>query len=94
MIETPGDFTVAYHVEFRDGGETRGFLRFSVGTGIAPASATGAIERAATAALNQHRHQIDPVSAVVLVIDAAVVLAVLLLLLVTRPKQAPSGGHQ
>jgi methionine-rich copper-binding protein CopC len=90
-IKTSGDFIVAYHVEFRGGGQTRGFLRFSVGTGLPPAPAAGAVEEAAAKALTKHRHTIDPASAVLLVIDGLVVLGVLIMLMIRKPIR-PAGA--
>ncbi|MEU8264657.1 copper resistance CopC family protein [Micromonospora sp. NPDC048999] len=80
-IQQPGVFTLAYHVEFADGGQTQGIRRFSVGTG-APPPAGGVPAEAA--AVSGHQHDVDPVSAVLLVIDGLVVLGALGMLLRTR----------
>ncbi|GIF08497.1 copper resistance CopC family protein [Actinoplanes siamensis] len=72
----PGDLTVAYHVIFSDGASTTGAYRFSAGTGAVPAPLDSTAERAATSAVSRHRHDIDPFSAVLLVIDGAVLVAV------------------
>lgn len=76
-----GDYTVAFHVAFTDGSETIGARSFSVGTGVAPPPA------AAEAAAG-HQHEIDPLSAVLLVVDLAAVAGVGLLLLL-RPRTTP-----
>ena len=79
-IPGSGTFTVAYHVTFVDGTEDTGLVRFSVGTGVPPPPlhATAA-ERAVGEAA--HSHSIDPLSAVLLVVDGLVVVVVLTLLL-------------
>jgi methionine-rich copper-binding protein CopC len=82
-----GDYSVAFHIEFTDGSELTGAQFFSAGTGVPPRA--GAAERAAaTAALPTHQHSVDALSAVLLVLDFAVVLAVVLLLMRT-PRGAP-----
>lgn len=89
-IGSSGDVTIVYHVLFTDGGESTGTLRFSVGTGVPPAPLDSAARRAATAALDVHEHQVDPVSATLLVIDGLVAFGVLGLLYLRRPyRQAP-----
>lgn len=82
-ISSAGDFTVAYHVVLTDGQEVIGSMRFSVGTGQAPVGAA--------AADAPHAHGIDPVSAVVLVIDGAVLLGVLVMLFL-RPRTVSGPG--
>lgn len=84
-VGVAGDVTVAYHVILGDGTSVTGAYRFSAGTGTAPAPLDLAGERAATSAVTGHRHEVDPLSAVLLVIDGAVVLA-LAGLLVLRPR--------
>jgi methionine-rich copper-binding protein CopC len=79
-----GDVTVAYHVTFVDGATRVGAYRFSVGTGVAPAALSVDAGRRAAADL-PHAHEIDPVGAALLVVDA-VVLAGALLLLRLRPR--------
>jgi methionine-rich copper-binding protein CopC len=87
-IDEPGNFTVAYHVEFEGGGESTGSLRFSVGTGAAPPAPDLAARRATANALTAHEHGVDPLSAGLLVINGVVVLAVLGLLYLRRPYPA------
>ncbi|MFE9207063.1 copper resistance CopC family protein [Micromonospora sp. NPDC007230] len=83
-IQRPGVFTIAYHVEFADGGEAQGSRRFSVGTGAPPPAAP-----VPAAAVSEHQHGVDPVSAVLLVVDGLVVLgAVAMLLRTRRPRHA------
>ncbi|MFG3691275.1 copper resistance CopC family protein [Micromonospora sp. NPDC047740] len=85
-IQRPGVFTIAYHVEFADGGEAQGSRRFSVGTGAPPPAAPVPAE---AAAVSEHQHGVDPVSAVLLVVDGLVVLgAVTMLLRTRRPRHA------
>ncbi|MFG2049433.1 copper resistance protein CopC [Micromonospora sp. NPDC048935] len=84
-----GDLTVAYHVIFRDGDSATGVYRFSVGTGVAPAPLSGVALQEATSAVSRHTHQVDGASAVLLIIDGAVLLAVLFLLW-SRPR---TGGR-
>lgn len=88
-IRTPGDITVAYHVRLRGGGEASGSFRFSIGTGRAPAAIGGAAARAAAAVTDQHGHDIDPLSAVLLVINGAVVVGAALLLMLRPPRRMP-----
>jgi methionine-rich copper-binding protein CopC len=83
-IAASGDYVVAYHVVFADGGDVVGTFRFSVGTGIAPAVPDQKTILADEAVVLQHQHDVDPMSAVLLVVDVAVVL-VLLALLLRRP---------
>jgi methionine-rich copper-binding protein CopC len=84
-ITATGDYTVAYHVVFRGGGETAGVVVFSVGTGAAPARPTLG-GPAAQAPATGHGHGIDGVSAVLLVADLLVAVAVPVLLL-RRPRR-------
>ncbi|MFI5929089.1 copper resistance protein CopC [Micromonospora sp. NPDC051543] len=84
-----GDFTIAYHVEFDLGGESTGTVRFSVGTGLAPAPAPPAVQRAVAQAVTSHGHSVDPVSATLLVIDGLAVAVVLALLYLRRPYDTP-----
>ena len=81
-IRGPGDFTIVYHVVFTDGGDVEGSRRFSVGTGVPP-NTSAAVPAVA------HDHGVDPVSAVLLLIDGAVALGVLFLLLIRRPGSGP-----
>lgn len=84
-IERPGDYTVAYHVTFTDGREADGWRRFSVGTGRPPGPLSPA-DRAANAELvTSHQHGPDPISAILLVVNALVVAGVLVMLALTRP---------
>lgn len=76
----PGDLTVAYHVIFLDGGSATGAYRFSAGTGVAAAPLSVTAQQAATASISHHVHQVDGASAVLLVVDGAVLVAVLVLL--------------
>ena len=79
-IPGSGAFTVAYHITFTDGTEDSGLLRFSVGTGVPPPplDATTAEHAVGVA---EHQHSIDPLSAVLLVVDGVVGVVVLVLLL-------------
>jgi methionine-rich copper-binding protein CopC len=88
-IDGPGDFTVAYHVEFSGGGKSTGSLRFSVGTGVAPPAPDLAARRATADALTAHEHGVDPLSAGLLVLNAVVVLTALGLLYLRRPYPLP-----
>jgi methionine-rich copper-binding protein CopC len=82
----PGTFTVAYHVTFDDGAEATGVIRFSVGTGEPPPPLGAAEADAATdAAAVEHPHMIDPLSAVLLVLDGLAVAIVAALLMRRRP---------
>ncbi|NJP33636.1 copper resistance CopC family protein [Micromonospora thermarum] len=82
-----GDLTVAWHVAFRDGGQSRGTLRFSVGTGRPPPPAGPALDRATAELLDTHTHRIDPLSAVLLLVNAVVVLGAVTLLAVRDPRR-------
>ncbi|TDC42927.1 copper resistance protein CopC [Micromonospora sp. KC213] len=84
-IDRPGDFTTVWHVRFADGRELTGWRRFSVGTGQPPAPLSDAQRQAAEAVGSTHGHGVDPVSAVLLVVNALVVAIVVTMLLVTRP---------
>ncbi|GAB3834664.1 hypothetical protein GCM10027610_030700 [Dactylosporangium cerinum] len=77
-VQGVGDFTVTYHVVLSNGEEAVGQLSFSVGTGAPPAA------RPANAAPETHQHGIDPLNAILLIVDGAVVFGVLLLL-ISRP---------
>jgi methionine-rich copper-binding protein CopC len=91
-IRIPGDVTVAYHVSFREGGESQGSVRFSVGTGRPPAALTDRSTVAGTDAAG-HDHGIDPLSAVLLVVDAAVAFGVVVLLLLKPRRRTPPPGE-
>jgi methionine-rich copper-binding protein CopC len=99
-ISAQGDVTVVYHVVFDDGGESKGSLHFSVGT--QPGTADDADHADQVAAAGEHEHGIDPLSALMLGADAAVVLAVLVLLFLTRrrpghdrrPEEAMAGTER
>ncbi|MFC0529842.1 copper resistance CopC family protein [Phytohabitans kaempferiae] len=89
-IGADGAYTVAYHVTFPDGTSVTDVYRFSVGTGRAPAPLDAAEREARTEAVSEHAHQIDTLSAVLLVIDGAVLLvAVALLWLRPRGRRRP-----
>lgn len=76
-----GDFTIAYHVVLAGGGDVSGVRRFSVGTGIAPATRGGPQDAAAP------HHQIDNLSAVLLVLNGVVVIGFVAALLATKPRR-------
>ncbi|MGN9910231.1 copper resistance CopC family protein [Phytohabitans sp. LJ34] len=88
-IGAAGDYTVAYHVEFEGGGEAKGILRFSVGTGAPPPASDRAVEVATAAVSDTHGHGVDPIGATLLVIDGLVVLVVVGLLYLRRPVRLP-----
>lgn len=79
-LTATGDYTVAYHVTFPDGTSATGAYRFSFGTGAAPAPLDESARQAATATVTEHAHTIDGLSAIILLIDAAVLCGVLALL--------------
>ena len=84
-VTAAGEVTVAYHVTFTDGAELAGSLRFTAQSGAAarePAPAPAP----APASTSAHRHDIDPVSAGLLVVDGIAVLAVVVLLM-RRPRR-------
>ncbi|MDG4766094.1 copper resistance protein CopC [Solwaraspora sp. WMMD406] len=83
--DVTGDLTVAYHVEFTDGGEARGVLRFSVGTGRPPASAQPDVD--ALLAEAGHVHNIDPLSGILLAANALLVAGICALLMLRRPER-------
>ena len=78
-ISGPGEVTVTYHVVSVDGADRSGTVRFGVGVTVAP----GADAPAAT-----HGHDIDPLSAVLLVVDGVVAVGAVVLLL-RRPRRRP-----
>ncbi|MFF0097847.1 copper resistance protein CopC [Micromonospora sp. NPDC005257] len=80
-IERAGDFTIVYSVTFADGGQEQGTRHFRVLTDPA-ADDSGAHA-------GHGGHDVDPVSATLLVIDGLVVLVVVFLLVVRRPGAAP-----
>jgi copper resistance protein C len=89
-----GVVTVAYHVVFVDGTDVVGVLRFSVGTGTPPPPLDPAARRADVAAVTTHQHDVDPVGASLLVVDAVVLLgAVILLFRRPAPRHGASGGE-
>jgi methionine-rich copper-binding protein CopC len=79
-----GELTVAYHVTFVNRAELDGVIRFNVGNeaaeqGVAAGRpSAGPAENAAAEA--NHQHGVDPVSAVLLVLDGLVAICVILLL--------------
>ena len=78
-IDRTGDYTIAYHVVLAGGAQRSGANRFSVGTGIPPAGSS-------VGDGGHQGHSPDPVSAVVLVVDAIAVVTFAVLLLRTRPR--------
>jgi methionine-rich copper-binding protein CopC len=89
-----GTVVVAYHVEFADGTEVTGSIRFSVGTGVPPAPAAGEAQRAAESAADAgHGHGIDTLSAVLLVVDLGVLLVVLALLMLRPRRHVEDDDH-
>jgi methionine-rich copper-binding protein CopC len=86
MRATEGNVAVAYHVVFTDGSETFGSFRFSVGTGLATRTTDRRAEKAAESVVLGHQHSIDPISAVLLVVDFLVAAGVVLLLML-RPRR-------
>jgi methionine-rich copper-binding protein CopC len=83
-----GDVVVAYHVVLSDGTELTGRVRFSVGTGLAPARDDNPAVAKANAAVAGHQHGVDPIGGTVLVIDG-VVLAGAVVMLFLRPARRP-----
>ena len=92
-----GEVTVAYHVTLVDGAELAGVIRFNVGN----EAATRRINAGRPSAVPDedadavHQHGVDPVSAILLVLDGIVVLGVIILLRVRpRPRvpDRPVGG--
>lgn len=73
-IVRPGGLTVAYHVTSVGGAEVAGSLQFQKPGGATESAPAG------------HQHGIDPVSAVLLVLDGLVALGVVILLLVRPPE--------
>ncbi|MGW5668284.1 copper resistance CopC family protein [Micromonospora sp. NPDC003776] len=91
-LTAPGDFTIAYHVIFLDGSSATGVYRFSAGTGAAPAPLPAvAAQQTMIASVTGHQHQVDAASAVLLVIDGAVLVVVLFLMWV-RPRHKRPGA--
>ncbi|GAA5179088.1 hypothetical protein GCM10023322_08010 [Rugosimonospora acidiphila] len=84
-VTAHGDYLVAYHVEFTDGTDLVGAVRFSVGTAAPPALADAVTQGAERQVAAAHHHDIDPLSATLLVVDGFVLLFVILLLRVRRP---------
>jgi methionine-rich copper-binding protein CopC len=81
-ITVPSAVTVAYHVSFATGQELTGTVRFGVGASVDLAPAPPDVP---------HGHDIDPLSAVLLVADGVVVVGAVLLLLFRRPRR-PAGA--
>ncbi len=79
-IAASGNYTVVFHIEFTDGSDLVGTVRFSVGTGVAPPALPAADRRAGEAAVSQHEHGVDPLSGILLVADVVVLLGVVILL--------------
>jgi len=86
-VTAAGEVTVAYHVTFTDGAELAGALRFTAPVGRAAGSAAGSPEPAPG-----HQHDVDPVSAGLLVVDGIAALAVVVLLLRRPRRPAPVGS--
>jgi methionine-rich copper-binding protein CopC len=78
VVTVPSAVTVAYHVSFASGQELTGTIRFGVGT---------AADRAPAPPDVAHGHDMDPLSAVLLVVDGAVVVGAVLLLLFRPPRR-------
>jgi methionine-rich copper-binding protein CopC len=89
-ITAAGDYLIAYHVEFTDGTDLVGVLRFSVGTGVPPVQTDAAARRAAQDLTAVHHHDIDPLSAILLVADGVVLLGAILLLWGRNRGRAPA----
>jgi copper resistance protein C len=84
-----GEVTVAYHVTFVNDAELAGVIRFNVGNEAATRRITAgrpsAVPAEDAAVQADHQHGVDPVSAVLLVLDGLVVLCVIVLFRV-RPR--------
>ncbi|MCW3818935.1 copper resistance protein CopC [Micromonospora sp. DR5-3] len=80
-IARAGDFTIVYSVKFADGGHEQGTRRFRVLTDPAPGGTDAHAGHTA--------HDVDPVSATLLVVDGLVVLVVVFLLILRRPGADP-----
>lgn len=78
-----GDVSVAYHVVLDGGATETGSLTFSVGTGAPPARPS---DPAAEQEVASHQHQVDTLSAVLLLINGAVVFGAVAMLLL-RPRR-------
>lgn len=88
----PGDLAVAYHVIFADGADATGAYRFSVGTGLPPAPLSSAEREVLEKATAQHAHQVDALSAGLLIVDGGVLLVAVFLLLLRRRGRETSGS--
>ena len=103
-VPAAGEVTVDYHVTFTDGAALTGSWRFTVGSGTVGSGTVGSgtvgsgTAGSSTAGSGQpaptsgHQHDIDPVSAGLLLADGITVLAVLVLLL-RRPRRRASGSE-
>jgi methionine-rich copper-binding protein CopC len=80
-ISGSGEVTVTYHVVSVDGADRSGTVRFGVGVAVAPGAGAGGHAAA-------HGHDIDPLSAVLLVVDGVVAAGAVVLLL-RRPRRRP-----
>lgn len=89
-IPATGAYTLAFHAIFDDGAELVGQVRFGVGTGVPAASAARADQDPAAAV---HEHGVDPVSAVLLLVDAATLIGAVALLLFRRPRSPEPDAH-
>jgi methionine-rich copper-binding protein CopC len=83
-IAGPGEMTVDYRVTFVEGGTLRGSVRFGVGVGV-----TGGGD--APAADASHEHGVDPLGAVLLILDGAVAVGAVLLLMLRPPRRRSPG---
>lgn len=79
-VTASGEVLVTYHVTFTDGAELAGSLRFTAQSASAPGTPAPA---------SGHQHDVDPVSAGLLVVDGIAALAVVVLLL-RRPRRPAS----
>ena len=83
-VAAPGVVTVVYHVTFAGGGTVSGTLRFGVG---------GATVVGAGPVAEAHGHAVDPLSAVLLILDGAVAVGAVLLLVLRPPPRRTAAGH-
>ncbi|WDZ83323.1 copper resistance CopC family protein [Micromonospora cathayae] len=88
-----GVFTIVYHVAFDDGTELDGWQRFSVGTGRPPPPPSQAEREANTDLVTGHQHGVDPISAVLLVVNGLVIAGVVVMLRLTRPSADTDAGR-
>ncbi|AEB46038.1 MULTISPECIES: copper resistance protein CopC [Micromonospora] len=94
-LKPGGDYTIAFHVVFADGSDLTGIKRFSVGTGAPPAPLSAEVAQRTRESVQQRHsgHGPDWIRSSMLMLNGLVLVGVVVLLVVRRPRKTTTGAR-